>query len=119
TLNAESSLAWVLRWRRKDEEALHYAREAADGLRETRGPDDLDTMWATYNYATALVAVGRADESANQLEPLLERRYRIFGPSHMDTLIAAWRLAESLIRAGRRDDALAVLERVRANLEDI
>jgi tetratricopeptide (TPR) repeat protein len=119
TLNAESSMAWVMRWRRDSAGALPYAREAALGLRETQGPDDDMTCWATYNYAVCLAEIGRADESAQELEPVLATRYRILGPGHRDTMITAWRLAESLRIAGKPERSLAVLEDMHSHLGEI
>lgn len=89
------------------------------GFRETRGRDDTDTMWATYNLALCLLDVGRSEEAVAELKSLLVSRYRILGPSHTDTLITAWRQALTLQIIGRPDESLAVLEDVRANLKDI
>ena len=40
TLKIENYFGWVLRWRGQSDEAIRYAKEAADGLRELKGADD-------------------------------------------------------------------------------
>jgi serine/threonine protein kinase/tetratricopeptide (TPR) repeat protein len=121
TLNTQSAIAWSLRRQGKPAEALEPAREATIGLRETRGRDDLDTMFATYNYAMCLIEMqpARLDEAVAELEPLLASRNRVLGPSHHDTLWTTLRMADSLRAIGKPERALAVLEDMRTHLEDI
>ena len=119
TLNAEHQLSQSLRWGGKTAEALGYAREASIGLVETRGRDDPDAMWASYNYAACLSETGHPDEAVNELQPVLAVRYRILGPTHRDTMQTAWRLAKTLQIAGKPQQSFAVLEEVQAHLGDV
>jgi tetratricopeptide (TPR) repeat protein len=120
-LNTQSAIAWCVRRQGKPGEALEYAREAMIGLRETRGRDDLDTMFATYNYAMCLIEMqpARLDEAVAELEPLLASRNRVLGPSHHDTIWTTLRLADALRAIGKPEKSLAVLEDMRAHLEDV
>jgi tetratricopeptide (TPR) repeat protein len=119
TLNAERQLSNSLRWGGTTAEALGYGREALIGLAETRGRDDPDAMWASYDYAACLLEAGHPDEAVNELQPLLAVRYRILGPTHKDTLQTAWRLAMTLQIAGKPQQSFAVLEEVQAHLGDV
>ncbi len=46
TLNIENELGWALRWRAKSDEGIRYAKEAADGLRDNKGGDDVVVLFA-------------------------------------------------------------------------
>jgi tetratricopeptide (TPR) repeat protein len=119
TLNSQNSLAWSLRWRNRNAEALEHARAAMIGLRETRGRDDLETSYAIYNYACCLMNLGRPEEAVAEFEALRASRSRILGPGHTDTVYAAWQLANALRSTGKPEKSLEVLESVRAHLQDI
>src|SRR4029079_16827821 len=86
TLIIESTFSWTLRWRGRSEDALKHAETAATGLPEVSGRDDIDSMFASYNYAACLQQADRADEAAAELKLLHDTRMRVLGPSHVDTM---------------------------------
>jgi serine/threonine protein kinase len=116
TLKIENELAWVLRWRGRLKEAIGYAKEAADDLRELKGPDDPDTLFARYNYAACLSDLKRFDEAAAEFRQVLAARTRLLGSTHFDTLCTAWQLGMALRNAGRNDDSLKVIIQVQDQL---
>ncbi|HTQ39418.1 MAG TPA: serine/threonine-protein kinase [Pirellulales bacterium] len=119
TLQAENTYAWELRWDNQLEKALQFAEPAATGLRDLKGEDDPQAMFASYNYASCLRELGRYQEAADVFEPLLAVRYRVLGPTHIDSLYTAWCLANCRQLAGDKSAALAVLEEVHSNLKSI
>ena len=119
TLTIENDLAWVLRWRGQFKEASDYAKEAADGLRELKGPDDPDALFARYNYAACLEELKRFDDSAAEFRQVLGARTRLLGPTHFDTICAAWQLGMALRKAGRNDESVKVINQVYDQLSEI
>jgi serine/threonine-protein kinase len=76
TLKIENQLGWVLRWRSQFKEAVGYAKEAADGLRELKGPDDPDATRSLVflNCSRRLRAPGPCSEHfAGRLRPVWYR----------------------------------------------
>jgi serine/threonine protein kinase len=124
TLDAECTYAWVLRWRgvkgdrKLTVKALDFAREAAEGLSEVKGPEDVRTMFAEYNYGCALLELNHYDEAVAVFAPLLETRIRVLGWAHTDTMYSVWRAADSLRLAGNHAEAIEVLEDFYAHLDE-
>ncbi len=118
TLNIENKLGWVLRWRGRPE-AVGYAKEAAKGLRELKGEDDPDTLFARYNYAACLGDLNSWDEAAAEARQVLDARIRLLGPTHFDTLCTACLLERTMLAAGRNDDALKVIKDTHRQLGEI
>ena len=119
TLDAQCTLSWILRWQGKSAEALESAKAAAIGMQELKGSDNVRAMFAAHNYAICLQQIGQFDKSVEELEPLVQARYRILGRAHVDSLYSALNLAISLRSAGKPDQALAVLEDLHAHLDEI
>src|SRR5262249_18313736 len=119
TLKIENELGWVLRWRGQPKEAVGYAKEAAEGLRELRGADDSDTLFARYNYAACLSELKNFDDAAAEFRQILDARTRLLGPTHFDTLCTAWQLSMALRHAGRNDECLKVISDVHSQLGEI
>ncbi len=99
TLKIENLLGWVLRWRGKSKEAVDYAKEAADGLRELNGEDDSDTLFARYNYAACLNELNHPQNAAAELRHILGARTRLLGPTNFDTLCTAYQARKSSARS--------------------
>ncbi|HEX3601877.1 MAG TPA: serine/threonine-protein kinase, partial [Lacipirellulaceae bacterium] len=119
TLKIENELAWVLRWRGQYKEAAGYAKEAADGLRELKGPDDPDALFARYNYAACLGELKSFDDAAAEFRQVLAARTRLLGPTHFDTICTAWQLGMALRNPGRNDESLKVIMQVHGQLGEI
>jgi serine/threonine protein kinase/tetratricopeptide (TPR) repeat protein len=119
TLKIENELGWVLRWRGQYKEAAGYAKEAADSLRELKGPDDPDALFARYNYAACLGELKRFDDGAAEFRQVLVARTRLLGPTHFDTICTAWQLGMALRHAGRNDEGLKVIKDVHDQLGEI
>src|SRR5262249_39262248 len=117
TLEAESNYAWALRWRGQPQKALELAELAARGLQDLMGEENSHTMFAAYNRACCLDAVGRRDEAAVAFRQLLATRNRVLGPTHVDSLFTAWHLADNRRVAGDPSAALAVLDSVMSSLK--
>ena len=121
TLDAESTYAWVLRWRGTPEsnaQALDLSREAAIGLRELGGPEDVRAQFAAYGYAGSLSELGRHEEAAVEFKQVLEIRTRVLGWSHIDTMFTVWRLAAELRDSDKKAEAVAVLDAYYAHLDE-
>lgn len=119
TLRIENEMAWVLRWRSQFKEAAVYAKEAADGLRELKGTEDPDTLFARYNYAACLGELERFEDAASEFRQVLDVRTRLLGPTHYDTICTAWQLSMALCHAGRNDEGLKVINQVHEQLGEI
>jgi tetratricopeptide (TPR) repeat protein len=119
TLKIENELGWVMRWRGQFKEASGYAKEAADGLRELKGTDDPDALFARYNYAACLGELKSFDDAAAEFRQVLAARTRLLGPTHFDTICTAWQLGMALRNAGKNDDALKVIMQVHDQLGEI
>ena len=114
TQRAYATMANVLTFQRKLDEALHYDRLALASRRRTLPPDDPLIESSINNLSASLGNVGRNAESVVLARQVLERRQRRLGDSDQATLISATNLAESLVLSGRHAEAAALAKRTLA-----
>jgi tetratricopeptide (TPR) repeat protein len=112
TLKIENELGWILRWRGEFKEAVGYAKEAADGLRELKGLNDSDTLFARYNYAACLEELKRPDDAATEFRQILDVRTGSLGATHFDTLCTAYLLAPLTTRFTLNNRMILVVQAI-------
>ena len=86
---------------------LDLSREAAIGLRELSGPEDVRAQFAAYGYAGSLSELGRTRGSGGRIQAGPGNQdARVLGWSHIATMFTVWRL-------GRRAEGLGQESRSR------
>ncbi len=111
TLAVEHSLAVMLSWGGRHDEAIGLYREVYRGSAEALGPDHPATFDAAANLAASLARKGSYDEAESLLRMSVAGQRRVSGESHPATLQAMRTLAWVLFETGRVEEALEVYRR--------
>ena len=90
--------------------ALPLFESAAEGLRETLGPNHRDTLIALMNSAATKIAVGRVDEAEAELNQVVPKLTRQLGETHEVVLKSKLNLAALYSRQGKLKEAIALSE---------
>ncbi len=121
TFSAMHSLGAVLRDAGKLDEARRYLVQARDGLRRTKGLDDIETMTAMVDLAELSMLVKQGD-SATLLSQTAEWFLQTRLIANPETLRAVESVASLLVRNKQSAEAErlveAVLDRLRAEVGD-
>ncbi|MDR1036051.1 MAG: tetratricopeptide repeat protein [Deltaproteobacteria bacterium] len=105
------SLARILSWNGKKEEASALLEQALGILEKGRGPGSPETSGALAGLAAALSGLGRHGEAVALMREKLADREGKLGADHEATLAAAHSLGLTLDAAGESEQARAIFER--------
>jgi tetratricopeptide (TPR) repeat protein len=99
--------------------AVSWWRDVAVGCERLLGAAHPDTLVAAGQVADAMLAAGRAAESATWSRRVLTSRVEVLGPDHPGTIATRVSLGRALTSIGKPGEAVAVLQEAVARTEHV